>query len=129
MDDAITTVGSSELREATGTPGLQRQVAFDDEEVWFGHVTTDAETQSGWHHHGEMTTFGYVLAGQLRFEFGPDGGDVVEAAAGEYFRVPPGLVHREGNPTEQPGNIVLVRVGEGPPVFPVDGPDPADATR
>lgn len=123
-DDRVRTVGASELREATGTPGLHREVAFEDEETWFGHVTTEPAVLSGWHHHGEMTTIGYVLEGRVRFEFGPGGTEVLEARAGDYFRVPPGLVHREGNPTDQPGRIVLVRVGEGPPVVPVDGPGP-----
>lgn len=129
MDESVQAVGGSELREATGTPGLHRQVAFEDENVWFGHVTTDAEVLSGWHHHGDMTTIGYVLDGQVRFEFGPEGEDVLEVQTGEYFRVPPRLVHREGNPTDQPGEILLVRVGEGPPVFPADGPEPGETLK
>lgn len=122
--ERVRAVSDSELREATGTPGLRRQVAFEDEEMWFGHVTTEPGVESGWHHHGEMTTLGHVLEGEVRFEFGPGGHNELHVGAGEYFRVPPGLVHREGNPTDQPGQIALVRVGEGPPVHPVDGPEP-----
>ena len=35
------------------------------------------------------------------------------------------VVHREGNMSSQPGQVVLVRVGDGPVVFPADGPDEA----
>lgn len=117
-------VGDSDLREATGTPGLHRRVAAEDDGYWFGHVTADAGALSGWHHHGETVTIGYVLKGRVRFEFGPGGHQGIEAGEGEYFVVPARLVHREGNLTGEEGEVVLVRVGEGPPVFPVDGPDP-----
>lgn len=125
MTDEVRVLAHSDLRDATGTPGIHRQVAAEGDDYWFGHVDTDPDTLSGWHHHGKMITIGYVLKGRTRFEFGPGGRDTIEAEAGEYFVVPPGLVHREGNLTDQPGEIVLARVGEGPPVFPVEGPDPA----
>ena len=60
----------------------------------------------------------------MTLEFGAGGRDHVEVNAGEYFEVPKHLVHREGNST-QTAEIILGRVGEGPVVFPVDGPDPA----
>lgn len=115
-----------DLQEAAGTPGITRRVAFEEPDShWFGHIATEAGMTSGWHHHGEMTTFGYVLEGTLWFEFGPGGSDRVELGAGEYFEVPAGVVHREGTTADGPGSAVLGRVGRGQPVFPVDGPDPA----
>lgn len=125
MDDAITILTDGQLQEAKGTPGLHRRVAFEGDDHWFGHIRSDPEAFSGWHHHGATETVGYVIEGQVRFEFGPGGSQHVEVGPGEYFRVPPGLVHREGNPTATPGQVVLVRVGQGPPVVAVDGPDPA----
>lgn len=124
MDAGVRVLGDPDLREATGTPGIHRRVAAEDDGYWFGHVTTDPDALSGWHHHGEMVTVGYVIEGRTRFEFGPGGQHSVEAGPGDYFVVPPGFVHREGNLTDEPGEIVLVRVGEGSPVFPVDGPEP-----
>lgn len=34
--------------------------------------------QSGWHHHGEMTTFGRVVEGTLFVEFGSGGKQRIE---------------------------------------------------
>lgn len=117
--------GDGELDAAAGTPGITRRVAFEEAgEYWFGHVETVAGMTSGWHHHGEMTTFGHVLEGTLWFEFGPGGKSRVEVVAGDYFRIPAGVVHREGTTTDGPGSAILGRVGGGQPVFPVDGPDP-----
>lgn len=124
MDDAVHALTDDELSEAEGTPGIHRRTAFEADDHWFGHVRTEPEAYSGWHHHGDTVTIGYVVEGRARIEFGPGGNDSVEIGEGEFFRVPPGLVHREGNPTKEAGQAVVVRVGEGPPVFPVDGPDP-----
>lgn len=79
---------------------------------------------SGWHHHGDNVTLGYVLEGTISLEFGPGGAERVEVRAGEYFEVPAHLVHREGNTAAEPGEVILGRVGQGPVVFPVDGPEP-----
>lgn len=117
--------GDDQLEEAVGTPGISRRVAFEeDDEYWFGHVETEAGMASGWHHHGEMTTFGHVLGGELWVEFGPGGKQRIDIKPGEYFRIPAGVVHREGTSADGPGSAVLGRVGGGQPVFPVEGPDP-----
>lgn len=79
---------------------------------------------SGWHHHGDNVTMGYVLKGRVTLEFGPGGGQKVEVGEGEYFEVPKNTVHREGNRLPEAGEVVISRVGEGQLVFPVDGPDP-----
>jgi uncharacterized RmlC-like cupin family protein len=125
MTEPVTTVGDGELRPAEGTPGLRRRVAFDEDGHWFGHVEAAPETMSGWHHHGDNVTLGYVIEGHVTLEFGAGGNERVEVGPGEYFRVPKNVVHREGNMATRPGEVVLVRCGEGPVVFPVDGPDPA----
>lgn len=38
--------------------------------------------------------------------------------------MPAGLVHRDVNPADEPQEIVLTIVGDGPLVVNVDGPDP-----
>lgn len=63
--------------------------------------------------------------GKVTLEFGPGGRERVEVSEGEYFEVLKHLVHREGNMTTETGEAVIMRVGEGPVVFPVEGPDPA----
>jgi mannose-6-phosphate isomerase-like protein (cupin superfamily) len=75
-----------QLREAEGTPGLRRRVAFEADGHWFGHVEAAPETMSGWCHHGDNVTMGYVLQGKVTLEFGPDGSEQVEVNEGEYFR-------------------------------------------
>lgn len=125
MTDEVRVLTPEQLQDAQGTPGMHRRSAFVSDGHWFGHVETEPDTMSGWHHHGEMVTLGYVVKGTVRIEYGAGGQDSVEAAAGDYFLVPPGTIHREGNPIGTPGEIVLVRIGEGEPVFPVDGPAPA----
>jgi uncharacterized RmlC-like cupin family protein len=121
--ELIRKVSDQELREAQGTQGLLRRVAFESDGHWFGHVDAAPEVMSGWHHHGDNVTIGYVLRGTVTFEFGPEGAERIEVNEGEYFEVPRHLVHREGNLSTDTGEIILTRVGEGPFVFPVDGPE------
>ena len=125
MRDPVRKLREDQLREAEGTPGLKRRVAFEAHGHWFGHVEAEPETMSGWHHHGDNVTMGYVLKGKMTIEFGPGGQEQVEVSEGEYFQVPKQVVHREGNISTETGEIILGRVGEGRVVFPVDGPDPA----
>ena len=80
---------------------------------------------SGWHHHGDYDTSIYVVSGGLRMECGPGGTVVVEAGPGDFLHVPKGAIHRESNPQDTDGQAVVVRAGQGPPVFNVDGPAPA----
>jgi uncharacterized RmlC-like cupin family protein len=124
LSELVRVLRDDQLREAEGTPGLARRAAFEEEGHWFGHVEAAPEMMSGWHHHGDNVTVAYVLKGQVALEFGPGGRDRVVANEGEYFRVPRHLVHREGNMTSSPGEVVLVRIGKGPVVFPVEGPEP-----
>lgn len=123
MTDPVRRVGPEDLEAATPTPGLARWVADESDTHWMGHVRTEPNTMSGWHHHGEHTTLGYILNGVARLEFGPGGTESVNVGKGDYFVVPPGTIHREGNPTDEHGEAVIVRYGQGPPVFPADGPD------
>jgi len=79
---------------------------------------------SGWHHHGEYETSSHIVSGTLRLEFGPGGQQVLDARAGDFGYVPPGVVHREGNPGDDAVIMVMTRAGHGPAVIEVDGPDP-----
>ena len=47
---------------------------------------------------------------------------MVEAGPGDFLRVPAGAVHRESNPSGEPGRAVIVRCGTGEPTYNVDGP-------
>ena len=80
------------------TPGMHREEALVTDRMWAGYVTTDAGSLSGWHHHGHYETSVCVIAGTLGMESGPGGGQVIDAAAGDFVHVPPRVIHREGNP-------------------------------
>jgi uncharacterized RmlC-like cupin family protein len=101
---------------------MTREQATATDGLWAGLVRTDGRMVSGWHHHGEYETSIYVLTGTLRMESGSNGESVVEARPGDFLFVPRGAVHREANPGDSESQIVVVRSGQGPPVFNVDGP-------
>jgi uncharacterized RmlC-like cupin family protein len=91
--------------------------------VWIGTVRTPAGSVSGWHHHGEYDTYIYWQAGRARMEFGAGGGESCEAHAGDVVFVPRGAIHREANIGEGENVALLVRVGNGEPVFNTDRPE------
>ena len=106
------------------TPGIVRKEAFDADGVWAGVATTEPGVVSGWHHHGDHETYLYVLSGRFRLESGPAGRDVLEGGPGDFVKIPAHAVHRESNPTAEEGRTVIVRIGRGPVVVNVEGPDP-----
>lgn len=120
--DPVRHIPPGERVEADPTPGMIREQAVAVDGLWAGLVRTEAGMVSGWHHHGDYESTIYVVAGRLRMESGPGGGEVVEAGPGDFLHVPAGAVHREGNPTAEESHIVVVRAGRGQPTFNVDGP-------
>jgi uncharacterized RmlC-like cupin family protein len=121
--DPICVVTPGDRTEGPSTPGMDRQQAFASDGMWAGFVRTDAGMVSGWHHHGEYESVIYVLEGTLKLESGSGGADVVEAGPGDFVRVPKGVVHREGNPSAQPADIIVVRAGRGESTYNVAGPE------
>ena len=124
--EQIVVVTPQQRTPGPSTPGMVRQQAVATDALWSGLVRTEAGMVSGWHHHGDHETVIYVLSGSLRMESGPGGADTVEAGPGDFLYVPKGAVHREGNPSAQPADIVVVRAGEGESTVNVGGP-PAPA--
>ncbi|HEV7825675.1 MAG TPA: cupin domain-containing protein [Mycobacteriales bacterium] len=122
MSEPLRVVRTGDLTDADPTPGMHRQQAFAAPGLWAGVVHTEPGATSGWHHHGEHETSLYVVAGRLRLEFGPGGGQVVDAGPGDFVHVPAGTVHRESNPDDAPSTAVIARAGQGPPTINVDGP-------
>ena len=104
------------------TPGMNRREIADVDETWIGMVDTAPGFAGGWHHHGERTSYIYVLRGELHMEYGPGGGDRLVGRSGDVIVNPPGLVHREITPNESVQAIVI-RVGPGPLNVNVDGPE------
>ena len=94
------------------TPGMVREQAIAVAGLWAGVAHTEPGMTSGWHHHGAHETSIYIASGSLRMESGP----------GDFVYVPPGVVHREGNPGSAPSLLVVVRAGTGPTTVNVAGP-------
>ena len=114
-----------DVSDADATTGLVRETAFDNG-VWAGVVRTAPGKPSGWHHHGQYDTYFYMMAGEIRMEFGPGGANEIVAEPGDFVHVPGNVVHREVNPSHEEGAVILIRVGSGPPVVNVDGPDDSE---
>ncbi len=124
MDRTTVQVVSPDRRvEGPQTPRMRREQAFAGDGSWVGLVRSEPRQVSGWHHHGDHETFFYCLSGRVRLEFGPGGQDVAEATAGDFARIPKGVVHRESNPGEEEQVVAVFRMGTGDQVINVDGPD------
>ena len=124
MAEEVRRIGPAERVQADPTPGMQRERAIEAGGLWSGLLTTEPHATSGWHHHGDHETSIYVVDGSLRMEFGPGGGQVVEAGSGDFLHVPAHVVHREGNPGDAAAHAVVSRSGHGPVTINVDGPEP-----
>ena len=117
-------IAADDLSPADPTPGMHRHLAFTAPGLWAGMVHTDGHAASGWHHHGEHETSLYVVRGRMRIEFGPGGGDAVEAGPGDFLHVPAHTVHRELNPDVATSTAVIARAGDdSPPTVNVAGPE------
>ena len=114
----------TERRPASGLPsGTVGEEAFADPGAWVGFLELQPGAASGWHHHGKWDSYACVLAGVLRWEFGPGGGDAIEVGAGDTGRMPAGVVHRDVSAGSQPLEMILFRAGEGELTIDVAGPD------
>lgn len=123
--DTITIIPADQRTRLPGPPGspFMRDQMFADEHVWVGVVTTEPGGASPWHHHGAHDTYAYMLEGEATVEFGPGGQERLTARAdGSLLRLPAGLAHREINTGSTTNRILIVRVGEGPAVVPLEGP-------
>jgi uncharacterized RmlC-like cupin family protein len=113
-------VAADALTPGHHTPGVSRAEAIVLDDIWSGRAVTEPGATSGWHHHGDHDTIAYVVSGGFRVETATG---VVEGNPGDFVHVPARTVHREGNPTSEPAEVVIVRRGTGPVVVNVDQPD------
>ena len=124
LTDAPSVIRHDERRVASGLPaGSSGMEAIHDPGAWIGFLELEPEAASGWHHHGDWTSYAMVQAGILRWEFGLDGADAIEVGPGDVGRMPAALVHRDVSAGDEPLILVLFREGEGPLTIDVEGPD------
>jgi uncharacterized RmlC-like cupin family protein len=121
----VSAVPADGLEAGAPTPGVLREIAFETGRATLMRARAEGGAASGWHHHGDRDVLGYVVRGRARFEFGVDGLESTEVEEGGFFHVPAGLVHRDVNPSDEPQEIILSVVGEGPLVVNLDGPPSA----
>jgi uncharacterized RmlC-like cupin family protein len=124
-EQGVRRIRPSDRVEGPSTAGMARSQAVASDGMWAGHARTEPGMLSGWHHHGDHESAIYVLSGVLRMEFGPAGSGAFDAGPGDFVYVGRGAVHREGNPSDEPADVVVVRAGSGASVVNVEGPDPA----
>jgi len=126
--EEIEVVRSSELRAGYSTPGIVREKAFESVHRYIivSRTRVAGGAMSDWHHHGARHLYGFLEAGRMRLEYGVKGAIAVEVEQGDFFNIPPRLVHRDVNPNrEQELVVVNILVGKGEPVINVKNPKQA----
>jgi uncharacterized RmlC-like cupin family protein len=121
---AIQVVRSADLPSTSvevSTQRWTRRILDVDDRITVMMARNDPRGISAWHHHGENTTCVYVVKGKLRIEWGQDDRDSAELAAGDFYVIAPGAIHREANPGAEDQVLVAFAVGQGEKFFDVDG--------
>jgi uncharacterized RmlC-like cupin family protein len=122
----VDVVRRSDLQSGHSTEGIVRNTAFERHGITVARSRVAVGVSSAWHHHGARDLYGFMASGRLRLEYGPKGGLSVELALGDFFHIPPQLVHRDVNPSgSEEAVIVNVLVGGGLAVINVDRPGTA----
>jgi uncharacterized RmlC-like cupin family protein len=110
---------------AVTAPGSTALEAFQMDRSWFGRVGNTAHQESLWHVHPNHDIYAYALTGRYFADFGPGGRERAIAEPGDVIQIPPGVVHREGNPDDGTTDRIVLRVGSGQVIVNVDGPSEA----
>ena len=119
----IEVVHGTDLKAGDVTDGIRRDKAFETDTVLVSQTRLDRGAISGWHHHGTHDLYGFVVSGRLRLEYGPNGTEAAAVSLGDFFHIPPGLVHRDVNADLGHGVVVVsILVGSGTPVVNVESP-------
>lgn len=120
----IEVVRGGSLKAGYSTPGIFREKAFESVHRYIIVSRTRAlgGAMSGWHHHGTRHLYGFQVAGRMRLEYGPRRVDAVVVRPGDFFHIPPRLVHRDVNPNRDEGFVVVnILIGRGEPVINMAG--------
>jgi uncharacterized RmlC-like cupin family protein len=104
--------------------GMTRTVADIDNSVAVGAARNPPGTKSGWHSHGNRSACTYVVQGQSLIEWGPEGRERTELAAGDFYVIRPNTIHREGNPGSKDQQLIAFYLGEGANIVNLDRPEP-----
>jgi uncharacterized RmlC-like cupin family protein len=123
----IDVVRGSELEAGDSTQGITRRRAFESESTIVSQSRVAPGVVSGWHHHGTRHLYGFVISGLLQLEYFLEGKEIAYVNLGDFFHIPPGLVHRDLNPNKEREVVVVnILVGSGPAVINLDSPSRGD---
>ena len=102
---------------------LVRDIGFETKGTLFARTRIRGGNASAWHHHGKWEIYAFMISGGIRFDYFDGEETSVEVKAGDFFRIPEGLVHRDTNlsPNEE-AVMVVVFLGEGPTTVNVTAP-------
>ena len=115
------------------TPGMQRVAAVSRElagsdGLWAGVTAVDPHVASGKHHHGELETVIYVVAGKGKIRWGDALEFEEDVEPGDFIYVPPFVPHQEINPSDTISQWVIVRNSQEPIVVNLEPTDAAQDT-
>ena len=102
---------------------LVREIGFETKGLLVARTRISGGNASAWHHHGKWEIYAFMISGGVRFDY-VDGKTISEEVmAGDFFRIPEGLVHRDTNlsPDEEAVMVVMF-LGEGPTTVNVPAP-------
>lgn len=126
MTSAIRVVRPGDRDGGTAqTPGMTRVAGISaatagSSGVWMGEVTAGAGFRSGAHHHGDVESAIYVIAGTIRMRWGEHLEHSVDASPGDFIFVPANTVHQEINISTERLVAILARGGQENIVVPVE---------
>ena len=126
-EHGVRTVRHGQLDPNTAqTPGMHREAAISRasvgaSKIWAGTVVIEPGAQTGPHHHGDLESVIYVVAGRARMRWGDRLEFASEAGPGDFIYVPPQVPHQEINASEdEPLSCVVVRSDQQPVVVNLD---------
>jgi quercetin dioxygenase-like cupin family protein len=123
----IEVVRSADLRIGDSTEGIIRKRAFESENAIVSRSQVAPGVVSGWHHHGTRNLYGFIVSGRLQLEYFLERKEIADLNIGDFFHIPPGLVHRDLNPNKDRELVVVnILVGSGPAVINVTSPSRDD---
>src|SRR5260370_29100495 len=122
-DHGVRVIPGDQLDPDTAqTPGMSRAAAINNarvgaQKIWAGTVKIEANAKTGAHHHGELESVIYVVAGRARMRWGEHLEYVAEAGPGDFIFIPPFVPPQEINPSPAPPLSSSVAPIAPPPVL------------
>src|SRR5260370_28872192 len=126
-DHGVQVIPGDQLDPDTAqTPGMSRAAAINNarvgaQKIWAGTVKIEANAKTCAHHHSELESVIYVVAGRARMRWGEHLEYSAEAGPGDFIYIPPFVPHQEINASKDEAlSCVVARSGQAPIVVNLD---------